>query len=135
MSRIGRAVLGLALTAAGVAGLAGPARAAAAAACEVAYRQSNHTGGFTAGVTVKNIGSDTINGWTFKFPLVATATVVEVWNADLVSADTVVTTRDKGWNAKVKPGNSIGIGFRATGSTETDPSWFTVNGLTCQRAA
>lgn len=134
MSRIGRAVLGLALTVAGVAGMAGPARAAAAAACEVAYQPSRHTGGFTAEIKVKNVGQDDIDGWTFLFPLDTTATVVEIWNAELLAAGPTVSTRDVGWNAKVKPGHSINIGFRAAG-TAADPSWFTVNGLTCRRAA
>jgi hypothetical protein len=134
MSRIGRAVLGLALTVAGVAGVAGPARAAAAAACEVAYQPSHHTGGFTASIKVKNVGGDDIDGWTFNFPLSTTATIVEVWNAELLTAGPTVSTRDVGWNAKVKSGESISIGFRATG-TGAVPSWFTVNGLTCRRAA
>jgi endoglucanase len=133
MSRIGRAVVGLVLTVAGVAGVAGPARAAAGAACEVAYRPSQHTGGFTAEIKVKNVGQDDIDGWTFTFPLAATATVVEVWNAELITAGPTVATRDVGYNAKVKAGRSIGIGFRATG-TAGDPSWFAVNGLTCRRA-
>ncbi|BCY13379.1 hypothetical protein L3i22_084670 [Actinoplanes sp. L3-i22] len=107
--------------------------AGTAAVCEVAYRMSAYTGGFTAGITVLNIGTETINGWTFRFPLDATATVVEIWNAVLLSATDVVTTRDKSWNAVVPPGNSITIGFRATGASAT-PSSFTVNDLPCRVA-
>jgi hypothetical protein len=74
-----------------------------------------------------------IKGWTFRFPL--EATVVEFWNAELISPTTVVTTRDKGWNAEVPPGGSISLGFRAVGSAGAGPAWFTVNDLPCQAAA
>lgn len=131
MSRIRRALLGVALTLAGVAVPAGAARADAAAACEVTYRKSEYTGGFTAAITVLNTGSETIDGWTFKFPLDTSATVLEFWNAELLSARGVVTARDKKWNAVVAPGGSIDIGFRAEG-TSGAPSGFSVNDLPCQ---
>jgi cellulase/cellobiase CelA1 len=137
MSRIGRAALGVALMVAGVAGPAGAARADAAvadtAACEVAYQDSPYTGGFTAAVTVLNTGSVTIDGWTFSFPLDTGATVVEFWNAELLSASGLIAARDKKWNAVVPPGGSIDIGFRAEGTSAT-PSTFTVNDLPCQVA-
>jgi Cellulose binding domain len=133
MSRIGRAVLGVALTMAGVAGPAGAARADAPAACEVVYKYSQHTGGFTAAITVRNIGPETINGWTFRFQLDTGATVVEFWNGDLLSASGVVAARDKKWNAVVAPGGSIEVGFRADGTSGV-PSHFTVNDLPCQVA-
>jgi endoglucanase len=133
MSRIGRAVLGVALTVAGVAGPAGAAQAAAGAACEVAYQRSTYTGGFTAEITVRNIGTEPIKGWTFKFPLDTSATVVEFWNAELLSANGLIAAREKEWNALVRPGGSINIGFRADGTSGT-PSGFTVNDLPCRVA-
>jgi hypothetical protein len=133
MSRIGRSVLGVALTVAGVAGPAGAARADATAACEVVYQSAQYTGGFTAAITVRNVGSQTIDGWTFRFPLDTSATVVEFWNADLLSATGEVAARDKQWNAVVRPGGSINVGFRADGTSGT-PSRFAVNDLPCQVA-
>lgn len=134
MSRIGRALVAAALlTVASVAGPAGAARADAAGACEVVYEDAQYTGGFTAAITVRNTGSETIDGWTFSFPLDAGATVVEFWNADLLSASGVVAARDKEWNAVVAPGGSIDVGFRADG-TSSVPAQFTVNDLPCQAA-
>ena len=129
MSRSGRVVVGLAL---GLVGALGPAGAAEAdaAACAVEYRASAYTGGFTAVMEVKNVGDVAINGWTFRFPLEAGATVVEFWNADLLASSEVVTSRDKGWNAYVEPDGSVSLGFRAVGKS-ADPDWFTVNGLRC----
>jgi hypothetical protein len=132
MSRIGRALVGVLVALAGVAGPAGAARADAAA-CAVKYKASPYTGGLTAEITVKNVGDVTIKGWTFRFPL--EATVVEFWNAELITPSAVVTTRDKGWNAEVPPGGSISLGFRAVGSAGADPAWFTVNDLSCQPAS
>ncbi|WUH97786.1 cellulose-binding domain-containing protein [Spirillospora sp. NBC_00431] len=133
MSQIGRMVLGVALTVTGIAGPAGIARADAPAACEVRYKPSPYTGGFTAAITVRNIGTEAINGWTLRFPLDTSATVVEFWSGDLLSASGVVAARDRQWNAVVRPGGSIDIGFRAVG-TSGAPSQFTVNDLPCQVA-
>lgn len=38
---------------------------------------------------VRNIGRGTINGWTFRFSLDASATVVEFWDGDPLSASGV----------------------------------------------
>jgi hypothetical protein len=127
MSRIGRG-LAVLVALAGVAGPAGAARADAAA-CAVKYKASPYTGGLTAEITVRNTGDAPIKGWTFRFPL--EATVLEFWNALLISPTAVVTTRDKGWNADVPPGGTISLGFRAVGTAGADPAWFTVNDLTC----
>lgn len=129
MSRIGRAALGVALI---LPGIAEPTTAAAAA-CAVTFKKSDYTGGFTAAVTVLNTGTETINGWTFRFPLDLTATVAELWNAELLSASGTIVARDRSWNAVVTPGNSINIGFRAVGASAV-PAGFSVNDLPCQVA-
>ncbi|WP_189077275.1 cellulose binding domain-containing protein [Mangrovihabitans endophyticus] len=135
MSRIGRVLMGVALTLAGIAGPAGAARAdATGAACEVTYRAFRYTGGFTAGITISNTGTVAIYGWTFRFPLDTSATVVDMWNADLESDTGTIVAHDLGWNADVLPGKAIDIGFRADGTSGT-PSSFTVNDLPCQVAA
>jgi hypothetical protein len=123
----------VALTVAGIAGPAGAARAETGAACEVLYQKSSHSGGFTATITVRNTGTVPIRGWTFKFPLDTTATVVEFWNAVLVSASGVIAAHEQAWNGLVLPGGSITIGFRAAGTSGT-PSGFTVNDLPCRVA-
>jgi hypothetical protein len=133
MSRTGRVLAVLAV----LAGVIGPAAAARAdaAACAVKYQASRYTGGFTAAITVTNVGDETIRGWTFRFPLEATATVVEFWNAQLIAPATVVVTQDKGWNAVVQPLGEISLGLRAVGTAGADPAWFTVNGIPCERVA
>jgi hypothetical protein len=133
MSRIGR-VIGVLAVLAGVLGPAGAARADAAA-CAVKYKASPYTGGFTALITVTNVGDQDIRGWTFRFPLETTATVVEFWNAQLIAPTVVVITQDKGWNANVAPGGSISLGLRAVGTAGADPAWFTVNDITCDRVS
>jgi endoglucanase len=131
MSRIGRVLAVLAALTA-VLGPAGAARADATA-CAVRYQVSPYTGGFTAAITVQNVGDETIRGWTFRFPLETAASVVEFWNAVLIAPTTVVITHDKGWNALVEPGGTISLGFRATGTAGAGPAWFTVNDVACAR--
>jgi hypothetical protein len=115
------------------AGATGPT-AAAEAACAVDYQAYPYTGGFTAGITIRNTGSLTIDGWTFEFPLESGATVAEFYNAVLRSPSGTVTSTDVGWNAVVRPTEAITIGFRAAGIPGAGPAWFAVNGIRCTRA-
>jgi hypothetical protein len=132
MSRIGKTALGLLVT---VAGVTVPAAAAEAAgpACEVKYAASAHTGGFTASIEIRNTGTVAIRGWTFGFPLTSAATVLEFYNAVLVTPRGDVTAHDVGWNATVNPLNSINISLLAEGPAKPEPTYFTVNGLRCSK--
>jgi hypothetical protein len=138
VSRNGRVALGLLLAAAGiVAGIVAPAQSATAAigteavACEVTYQAFPYTGGFTAEVAVKNSGTVVIDGWTLSFPMDDGVEIVEIWNAKLNSPSGQISTSNEPWNGRVEPGQSINLGFRATGTAAADPSTFTVNGVTC----
>lgn len=132
MSRIGKTALGLLVT---VAGVTVPAVAAEAAgpACDVKYDASGHTGGFTASIEIRNTGTVAIKGWTFGFPLTAAATVIEFYNAELVTPKIDVAAHDVGWNANVDPGHSINISLLADGPAKPEPAYFTVNGLRCKK--
>lgn len=134
MSRIGRAVWGLAVVA--VCAVA-PAEAAEAAdetkgpACEVAYLPSPHSGGFTANVTLRNTGGVTISGWTFVFPVIEGVEVVDFWEAELVSPTGMVIARNAPHNPVLGPDSSLTIGFLAKGPAEPHPSSFAINGVEC----
>lgn len=137
MSRIGRAAVGLAMAAAGV---AVPAEAATAAeategpACAVRYEQYPYSGGLTANIVVENTGTVTILGWTFLFPVDEGVEITEFWNAELVSPTGVVSARDQETNAVLEPGETVSFGFRARGSQSGIPASFTVNTVTCTLA-
>lgn len=132
MSRIGRAVLGLLLTAGCVVAPVGVGSAAAVAdyACHVFYEPHEHTGGFNAEIVVKNTGVKQVRGWTLSFPLPQTVQIISIYNAVLVVSKGQIETRSLAWNADVDPGKSINLGFGATGPVST-PSEFRVNGILC----
>lgn len=122
------AALGTAVTA---------APASAAVACDVTYTTNDWTsgpgqGGFTAAVTVKNLG-DPINGWTlgFAFPL-ASQKLTPGWGAAWAQSGQNVTAKNLDWNGNLATGASTSIGFNGTWSgSNPKPTVFTLNGVTC----
>ncbi|SCL24673.1 Cellulose binding domain-containing protein [Micromonospora inyonensis] len=71
----------LAATTLAIGGVALPAGVAQAApACDVVYATSDWNNGFTANVTIKNLG-DPINGWTLKFTFPSGQQLLQGWSA------------------------------------------------------
>ena len=118
------ALLGVGIVAAGVA----PAQAAAG--CEARFEtQSQWPGGFTANVHVTNLG-DQLNGWSVGWTFTSNASVLNAWNAQLVSqANGRATVRDAGYNAYAGSGSTISFGFQGTGTPGAGT--FTLNGVAC----
>ena len=87
-------------------------------------------GGFDADVTVTNIGSEPITGWTVILRLPAGVTVTQVWAADFIQTGGVVSLRSQPWNTYLGPGAVTSLGFQATGKPGA-PSSCTVNGSPC----
>ncbi|MEV0328699.1 cellulase family glycosylhydrolase [Micromonospora echinospora] len=109
--------------------------AVAAAGCEVTYTTSSWTGGFTASISIRNLG-DAINGWTlgFSFPD-AGQQVGQGWSATYSQTGPAVTARNMSYNGALASGASTSIGFNGTwtGSNPT-PTSFTLNGTVCNGA-
>ncbi|NRQ37449.1 cellulose 1,4-beta-cellobiosidase [Nonomuraea sp. NN258] len=111
--------------------------ASAAVACEVTYTTNDWTsgpgqGGFTASVTIKNLG-DPLNGWTlgFAFPL-ASQKLTQGWSATWAQSGQNVTAKNLDWNGNLGAGASTSIGFNGTWTgSNPKPDAFTVNGVTC----
>ncbi|MEH1017544.1 cellulase family glycosylhydrolase [Micromonospora sp. CPCC 206060] len=106
--------------------------ATAAAGCAVTYTTSSWTGGFTASITIKNLG-DAINGWTlgFTFPD-AGQRVGQGWSATYSQSGSTVTAKDMGYNATLSTGATTNIGFNGTWTTSNPaPTSFTLNGTVC----
>ncbi|HEX6358327.1 endo-1,4-beta-xylanase [Actinophytocola sp.] len=105
--------------------------------CRVAYSASNWGGGggFTAGVTITNTGTATVTGWTLAFTFPSGQQVREGWNATWSQAGGGVTATNMSYNGTLAAGASTQIGFNGSYSgTNTAPSTFTLNGLTCTTA-
>lgn len=106
--------------------------ASAAAGCSVTYTTNSWPGGFTANITIKNLG-DQINGWTlgFSFPD-AGQRVGYGWSATYNQNGNAVTARNLDYNGSLSNGASTDIGFNGTWtSSNPSPAAFTLNGVLC----
>ncbi|MEV4744868.1 glycoside hydrolase family 48 protein [Streptosporangium sp. NPDC049248] len=134
LPRFRRRVAALALLslAAGTTTALAASPALAAVACDVTYTTNDWQGGFTASVTVKNLG-DPLNGWTlgFNFPT-TTQKVTQGWSATWAQSGQAVTAKNLDWNGSLATGASTSIGFNGSWSgTNPKPTSFTVNGVAC----
>ncbi|GAB3662130.1 hypothetical protein GCM10028833_42780 [Glycomyces tarimensis] len=113
-------------------GIAAPMIAQAAEGCEVDYQvQSQWSGGFTANVSVTNLG-DPIDGWELSWTFPSGQSITQAWNATVASTGPQVTVTDAGYNAKVASDASTSFGFNGSWSgSNTNPGEFTLNGVAC----
>ncbi|MEV1331944.1 glycoside hydrolase family 6 protein [Micromonospora costi] len=104
----------------------------AATQCEVTYSTNDWPGGFTANITVRNLG-DPVNGWTlgWTFPD-AGQRVQQGWSAEFSQSGSQVTARSLSYNGTLGTGASTSIGFNGAWSgSNPKPTSFTLNGVTC----
>ena len=115
------------------AGVVAPMSAAqAAVACDVTYTTNDWPGGFTASVTLKNLG-DPLTSWTlgFAFPN-ASQQVQQGWSATWSQSGQNVTAQNLAWNGSLATGASTSVGFNGVWSgSNPKPTSFTVNGTSC----
>jgi cellulose 1,4-beta-cellobiosidase len=122
----------IALSATGVVAMA--TTASAAAGCRVDYQApSPWPGGFTANLTITNLGDPITNGWTlnFTFPAAGEA-VAQGWSANWTQSGLNVTATNLDWNKAIPTNTSIQIGFNGAWTTSAAaPTSFTINGTVC----
>ncbi|WP_330274862.1 cellulase family glycosylhydrolase [Lentzea sp. NBC_00516] len=113
-------------------GLAVVAPAAAAPGCKVDYAvPSQWQGGFTANVSVTNVG-DRVDGWRLTWTWPSGQQVTQAWNATVTSSGSQVTAADAGYNKVIEPNAKVSFGFNGSWSgTNTAPASFALNGVTC----
>jgi cellulose 1,4-beta-cellobiosidase len=100
--------------------------------CDVAYTTSDWPGGFTANVTIRNLG-DPVNGWTlgFTFPD-GNQHVQQGWSATWSQNGRQVTAQSLSYNGSLGTGASTSIGFNGAWSgSNPKPTSFTLNGTVC----
>ncbi len=106
--------------------------AAAASGCSVSYKvEGQWPGGFTANVTVTNLGAP-IDGWRLGWTWPSGQQVTQAWNAKVTTAGSQVTAEDADHNAKIATNGKVSFGFNGswTGSNP-NPSSFELNGVLC----
>ncbi|GIG66201.1 cellulase family glycosylhydrolase [Phytomonospora endophytica] len=109
-----------------------PTAAFAAEGCTVDYKApSQWPGGFTANVTVTNLGAP-VDGWTLAWTFPSGQRVTQAWNAVVTMSGAQVTAKNVGYNGAIATNASVSFGFNGSWSgTNTDPTAFTLNGVLC----
>ncbi|MFC0503099.1 glycoside hydrolase family 6 protein [Micromonospora costi] len=104
----------------------------AATQCEVTYSTNDWPGGFTANITVRNLG-DPVNGWTLGWTFPDSGQRVQQgWSAEFSQSGSQVTARSLSYNGNLGTGASTSIGFNGAWSgSNPKPTSFTLNGVTC----
>ncbi|GIJ51433.1 hypothetical protein Val02_83190 [Virgisporangium aliadipatigenens] len=109
-----------------------PSPSSGASGCRVAFRMNAWNNGFTAEVTVTNLGSAPLNGWTVTWDWAGNQQVTNAWNATVTQTGASVSARNVSYNPTIAPGGSTTFGLQATYSgTNSPPTRFTVNGTAC----
>ncbi|NJP25117.1 MULTISPECIES: cellulose binding domain-containing protein [unclassified Microbispora] len=104
-----------------------------AATCRVEYDSWTWPGGFGANVKITNIGSADIDGWELRFAFPEQGQqLTSGYSATWSQSGRDVTAVNADWNATIKPGASVHIGFNGTHTgANPDPRSFTLNLRTC----
>jgi hypothetical protein len=109
----------------------------AATSCDVVYTTNDWSTGFTANVTIKNIG-DPLTSWNLGFAFPGNQRITQGWSATWSQAagSNQVTATSMSWNGNLATGAQTSVGFNASYSgTNAKPTAFTINGVACNGAA
>lgn len=108
---------------------------AAGPACSVTYTVQNQwPGGFTAGLSITNLGSTALNGWTLVFTFPGSQQVTQLWNGAVSQSGSTVTITNASYNGQVAAGAAVNPGPGFNGSwngSNPNPASFTLNGTVC----
>ncbi|MFE7956649.1 glycosyl hydrolase family 18 protein [Streptomyces sp. NPDC057413] len=118
----------LLLPLAGLVGLAGPAQAAGNATATFT-KTSDWGTGFGGQWTIKNTGTSSLTSWTVEWDFPSGTSVTSAWDADVTSAGTHWTAKNKSYNGTLAPGTSVSFGFNGAGPGS--PSNCKLNGDSC----
>jgi len=127
------AAMAAVLVTTGVAALTLAESADAAAGCQVSYTASSWAGGFSASISLTNLGS-AVSSWTLTFTLPGNEAVTQGWSAAYSQSGQKVTATNASYNGSLGTNGSTSIGFNGsfTGSSfPGNPASFTLNGTAC----
>jgi hypothetical protein len=132
--RLGRACAATtaALLGAGVLIGANNLPASAAAGCQASYTvSSSWSTGFTAAVSVTNLGS-ALSSWSVTWTFPGNQQITQIWNATDTQSGENVTAVNVSYNGSVATGASLSFGFNGSYSgTNAVPSQLSLNGVAC----
>ncbi|WFE24220.1 glycoside hydrolase family 6 protein [Solwaraspora sp. WMMD937] len=106
-------------------------QASAAAGCRVNYSVNQWNTGFTANLTVTNLG-DPLSSWALEWDYSGNQQITQAWNSEFTQSGNRVTLRNAPWNGSLGTNASVNPGFNASYSgTNTAPTVFRLNGVAC----
>ncbi|MFI9201125.1 cellulose binding domain-containing protein [Streptomyces sp. NPDC053048] len=116
MSRKAKLIgVGIAVTLATGAAFTLTGTASAASVGATFSRTSSWAGGYTGQFVVTNGTDKELPGWTLTFELPQGTKVTSLWNGKHTVSGRTVTVEPESWNRTVAPGQSVTVGFVATG--------------------
>jgi cellulose 1,4-beta-cellobiosidase len=117
-------------------GIAVATNASAAAGCRVDYSVNQWSTGFTANMTVTNLGDPISGGWHVNWSFPGNQTITQGWSATITQSGQAVTAVNPSWSTSIGTNATVNFGFNANYSgTNTAPSSFSLNGTACTGAA
>jgi hypothetical protein len=107
----------------------------AAVQCQVNYSKNDWGTGFTASISINNLG-DALNGWTIRYSYSGNQTLqagTSGWGGTWTQSGQNVTITNAGHNGTVASGGTVsGIGANFTYSgTNNNPTNFSINNVAC----
>ncbi|MFF6998265.1 cellulose binding domain-containing protein [Streptomyces sp. NPDC008313] len=125
------AVVGTLLACLAVYGPPSAARTDDGGVCRVSWTADQWSGGFTAQVSVTNLGP-AVSSWELGWTFDAGQKVTSGWNARVTQDGTSVTAHSLDYNGSLPTGSSTSFGLQGTWSgTDPAPDDFTLNGASC----
>ncbi|HLI71455.1 MAG TPA: cellulose-binding domain-containing protein [Ktedonobacteraceae bacterium] len=108
---------------------------AAGSACSVTYTVQNQwPGGFTASLSITNLGSTALNGWTLTFSFPSSQQITQLWNGNVSQSGASVTITNASYNGQVPAGATVNPSPGFNGSwngNNPNPTSFSLNGTPC----
>jgi hypothetical protein len=103
--------------------------------CSVTYKVTLELASeFTGELTITNVGTKAISGWTLAFDLPDEQRVRFGLSGQWDQEGRTVTVRDLIYNRSLTPGKPISLSFLGTNSSEAHPGQFKLNGVRCTTA-
>ena len=90
--------------------------------CTADYRVTGQwNDGFQGEVTVHNVSTRPLTGWTVTFTFGGGQRVTQAWNATVTQSGATVAARNVTWNGAVAPGGSTAFGFLGSWTGTNQP--------------
>jgi hypothetical protein len=108
--------------------------ASAAVQCQVDFAKNDWGSGFTANITIHNLG-DAVDGWTLRYSFTGNQQLQNGWNGTWAQSGQNVTVTNVSWNGSLATGASTmtNANFSYSG-TNANPTNFSINNVACNGA-